>query len=219
MQEEEIAKRYGLDLVKLKQEQSKLARNLTLNSNLNFDSVNTFAAIDTIIVLDKIIATIIICDKEYNILEEQYFMDKLRFPYLYEFRSYRELPAILEVFNKLQSKPDLVLIRAHGITHPRLGLASHLSLSINLPCIGVSDFIFEDLIIKEDNIYRMDKIVGKLLHTKESSNPIYISPGNLISVEDSFNICNKLIKSPHKLPEPIHLAHKYAKKIKEEIGV
>jgi len=219
MQEEEIAKRYGLDLNKLKQEQLKLAKTLVIETSLDIKSINLFAAVDTIIVLDKIISGVIVCDKDYNILEEQYFMDKLHFPYLYEFRSYRELPSIIEAINKLQNKPDLILVRGHGLTHPRLGLASHLALSLNLPCIGVSDFIFQDLEIKDLDIFRNNNLVGKVLHTKENSNPIYISPGNLISIEDSFLLSSSLIKNPHKLPEPLHLAHKYVKKIKEELGI
>jgi deoxyribonuclease V len=217
MKEAELIKKYGLDLEALKREQLKLSKNLQIKDSINFSSAERIGAIENIIVKNKIIAAIIVCDKEFNIIEQQYFLDSLRFPYIHGFRAYREMPSMISAFNKLSEKPDVVFIHGHGLSHCRLGLASHFSLSVNVPCIGVASSPFEENKIQGEDILLNDKKVGKILQSKQESNPIYISPGNLISVKSAFELCKRMIKEPHKLPEPLHLAHKYAKQVRDEL--
>jgi deoxyribonuclease V len=130
---------------------------------------------------------------------------------------------MVEAFNKLNEKPDVVFISGHGISHSRLGLASHFSLSTGVPTIAVANSLFEENKISDngEDILRDNKKekVGKVLQSKENSNPIYVSPGNMISVNTAYNIVKQMIKQPHKLPEPLHLAHKYAKEIAKELNI
>jgi len=217
MEEEEIVKRYGLDLDKLKQEQLKIGKLVKIKDAIDFSFTEKIAAIESLTVKNKIISAIVVCDKDNNIVEQQYFLDKLKFPYLHEFRSYREVESMLGAFNKIQERVDLILLRGHGITHPRLGLASHFSISANIPAIGVSDVLFEQDKIDGENILKEGKKVGKVFLSKEGSTPLYISPGDKISIDSSLNIIKKLIVPPHKFPEPMHLVHKYVREIKEEL--
>jgi len=221
MDEQELIKKFNIDIEALKKEQLNLAKSLSIKDSADFSLATRFAAIENLCVKNKIISAVIVCDKDFNIIEQQYFFDKLRFPYLYGFRAYRELPSMISAFNKLNEKPDVVLIMGHGITHPRLGLASHFSLSTGIPSIGVSNSLFEENETSKngEDILKKNKKekVGKVLQSKENSNPIYISPGNLISIATAYDLTKKLIKHPHKLPEPLHLAHKYAKNVKEEL--
>jgi deoxyinosine 3'endonuclease (endonuclease V) len=46
---------------------------------------------------------------------------------------------------------------------------------------------------------------------------MYISPGNDISLNTSYELCKKFICLPHKLPEPLVLAKKYSKEVMEEL--
>ena len=55
--------------------------------------------------------------------------------------------------------------------------------------------------------------------SKPQSKPMYVSPGNLISINTSFELCNKFINLPHKLPEPLALASKYSREAKKELKV
>jgi deoxyribonuclease V len=91
-----------------------------------------------------VLAGIVVCDKEFNIIDEQYSLDKLKFPYIHGFRSYRELSAMMNAYSKIQEHIDLVLISGEGTIHPRLGIASHFSLAANVPTIGVSENLFEE---------------------------------------------------------------------------
>ncbi|MEK6879237.1 MAG: endonuclease V, partial [Nanoarchaeota archaeon] len=71
--------------------------------------------------------------------------------------------------------------------------------------------------VKGEDIVLNDKVVGKVFHSKKGSNPLYISPGNLISVDSALKITKEFMKHPHKLPEPLHLAGKYGRKMEGEI--
>jgi deoxyribonuclease V len=217
MDESELIKNYGIDIEALKREQLKLAKEIKLKDSQDFSLSTKIGAIENILVKNKIVSSIIVCDGEFNIIEQQYFLDKLKFPYLHEFRSYRELPTMIDAFNKLNEKPDFVFIRGHGVTHPRLGLASHFSILTNTPSIGIADNLFDCDKLDGVNILKEDKIVGKIFKSKEKANPLFISPGNLLSVNSALELTKKMIKEPHKLPEPLHLAHKYAKGVQEEL--
>ena len=60
---------------------------------------------------------------------------------------------------------------------------------------------------------------GKVLISKKESRPMYISPGNQISIDTSFKLSKDFINLPHKLPEPMHLAGKYGREVKKELVV
>jgi deoxyribonuclease V len=217
MENEEILKKYNLNLEDLKKEQLKLAKSIEAEDSIDFLNAEKFAGISTLIVKSQIIAAIVLCDKDCNILEEQYFLGKLRFPYIYGFRSYREITPIVEAFNKLNEKPDVVFIEGHGITHPRLGLASHFSIITGVPAIGVADNLFEENKLEDGDIVINSKKIGKVLISKPGSSPMYVSPGDKISIASAYELAKKFIRLPHKLPEPLKLSSKYAKSIQREL--
>ncbi len=217
MDEKELIEKYKIDLEALKKEQLNLAKEVKLKDITDFSLINRLGAVENICVGNKIISAIIVCDREFNIIEQRYFLDKLKFPYLHGFRAYRELPSMIEAYNKLTEKPEIVFIHSQGITHPRLGLASHFALAVGVPSIGVANKIFDEDEIKNENILLAGKKVGKILQSKEKANPLYVSPGNNISIETAFNLSKELLKAPHKLPEPLHLAHRYVRQVKDEL--
>jgi deoxyribonuclease V len=192
---------------------------LSIKDSIDFSDIKLIASIENIMVGNQIISAVILVDKDFEIIEQEYFNDKLRFPYLHGFKAYRELPTMTSAFAKLRERPDLVLIKGEGINHSRLGIASHFAISVGIPVIGVSDGIFEGNEIKKDDVLKDGKKVGKTFVSKQGSKPLIICPGNEISVDSSFNIVKDLIKEPHKLPEPMHMAHRYAKDIKKELKI
>jgi len=221
MDEAELITKYGINIEALKKEQTKLAKELKIKDSMDFSLATLFGAVENICVGNQILSAIIVCDKEFNIVEQQYFLDKLRFPYLHGFRSYREMPTMVEAYHKLTEKPDVVFIHGHGISHPRLGLASHFALATGAVTIGVAGELFEETKISKDgeDILMGKEKVGKVLKSKEKANPLYVSPGDLISIETALNLAKDLLKQPHKLPEPLHMAHKYAREVRDELGL
>jgi len=214
----ELSEKYNIDLEALKKEQIKLAKNLELKDRIDFSLVETYGAINNLFINNKILSCIIVCDKNFEIIDRVYIFDKIKFPYIPGFRNYRELEPMVLAFEKLNEKPDVMFIQGHGITHPRLGLASHFALSTGVPSIGVGNILMEAE-TKGDDILRKGKKIGKVLVSKKESKPMFISPGGFITVDTSYKLCKDLIVPPHKRPEPIHLAAKYSKKVKKELEV
>src|SRR3989338_3091240 len=124
MESEKLVKKYGIDLEKLEKEQIKLAEQLEIKDKIDFSLADRFGAIETIFIKNKILCCIIVCDKNYEVLDRAYVFDKVTFPYIAGFRDYRELSAMIGAYAKLNERPDVVFIQGEGIIHPRLGLAS-----------------------------------------------------------------------------------------------
>lgn len=216
MKPEEIAKKYSINLKKLEQEQEKLSEQLEFKDSIDFSLAERIAAMDNAFFKNKIISACIVVNPEMEILEQEYFSDKMKFPYISGFRAYRELPSMVQAFNKLEEKPDFIFVPGHGAAHPRLGVASHFSISTGIPSIGVANSLLVGETKGKDIILKGKK-VGKILKSKEGSKQMYISPGNLISIETAHKLSKKFIRLPHKMPEPLHLAHKYAREIRKEM--
>jgi len=212
---EEIAKKYSIDLKKLEKEQENLAKQLEIKDSIDFSLVEKVAAVDNAFFQNRVISACIVVNTNMEILEQEYFSDKMKFPYISGFRAYRELPSMIQAFSKIEENPDVVFVPGHGISHPRLGMASHFAVSASLPVIGIANSLLVGEVKGKDIIFEGKK-VGKILKSKPGSKPMYVSPGDLISVETAYEFAKKFIKLPHKLPEPLHLAHKYAKEIRKE---
>lgn len=218
IRKEELSKKYNIDFDKLEKEQIKLAKDLKIKDKVDFSLVNKFGAFENIFIKNKILSCLVVLDNNFDIIDQCYVIDKIHFPYFPGFRSYRELPSMIKALEKINERPDVIFISGQGIIHPRLGLASHFGLLTGIPSIGASDFIKDCDFKEEDNseIKKNNKIVGKVLISKKESNPLYISPGDNISIESAYNLSKRLIVHPHKKPEPIHIASKYAKSVKKE---
>ncbi len=221
LRKQELSKKYGIDFDRLEKEQTNLSKELTIKDKIDFSLAERFGAVDTTFIKNKILCCFIICDKNFEIIDRSYILEKVKFPYFPGFRSYRELPYMISAFEKLNEKPDVVFIEGQGIIHPRLGLASHFGLSTGVPTIGVSNSLIDCKAENKDgsDILKNGKKMGNVLIVKKGSNPLFISPGNHISIKNSYNISKSLIKLPHKKPEPMHLASKYAKSVKKELMI
>lgn len=219
----ELSEKYRIDFDNLEKEQIKLAKGLEIKDKVDFSLVDRFGGVDTVFMGNKVLCCFIVCDKDYEIIDRSYVVEKVKFPYFPGFRNYRELPSMIAAYDKLNEKPEIVFIFGQGIIHPRLGLASHFGLVSGVPTIGVSNTLVDcnaenDKEEDGNNVLKKDKKVGKVLISKKGSNPMFISPGNNISIKSSYEISKRLINLPHKRPEPLHLASKYANSVKKELN-
>lgn len=200
-----------LDTYELKKEQLKLAQKVQLADG--FDRIKTIAGTDCVSLGNKLIACVVVCEfPSLKIKEQKTYVLENPLPYQEGFLAYREMPAIIEAYNQLEEEPDLILVDDAGIAHPRrIGMASHLGLALNKPTIGITKNLLVGKV--EFGKIMLDRdIVGFEIKTKEHANSLFVSPGHLISLGSTLNIIPRTIQFPHKMPEPIHLAHKIAKK-------
>jgi len=202
--------------------QRHLATKLILRDG--FGKVDTVAGVDQAFYESKIISALVICSgKTLEPVEKIHSLSKLTFPYIPTFLSFREAPAILDAWKKLNNKPDVTLVDGQGIAHPRgIGLASHVGVLLDVPTIGVAkSWLFGEFkktsgVNKPEKLKLGNKQIGWVLRTKAGCNPIFISPGNKVSIRSSLYIVKKCILE-HKLPEPTRLAHLHANAIKESL--
>ena len=206
-----------VDFAKLKEEQLKLAKKVTLKDS--FDNSELIAGVDCAYNQYDAIAAIVVCDyKTMEVKEKVFAIVKAKVPYVKGFLAYREGPSISEAYAKLENKPDLMIFDGNGILHPRrIGLASHMGVLLDIASIGIAKQLLVGE-IKGKKVYVEKEARAELIVTKEHSKPIYISPGHKISLKTSVEIVKHCINFPHKLPEPLHLAHRYANEIREKIA-
>ena len=142
----------------------------------------------------------------------------LVFPYIPGLLAFREGPAVLAAWVKLQNKPDLLMFDGQGIAHPRgMGIASHMGLWLERPTIGVAKSRLSGRHTevgprrgnRADLLDQQGNIIGTVLRMRERTNPLYISPGHLIDVETATEFV-LACSTGYRLPEPTRWAHKVA---------
>src|SRR3989344_4223401 len=200
-----------IDVHKLKEEQLKLSEKIVLQDS--FKQFDTLAGIDQSYSKNDVITSIVVCDaKTMEVIEKQTAVVPASFPYIPGFLAYRELPAMIEAFSKLKTQPDIIFVDGQGILHPRrCGMASHFGLVISRPTIGITQSLITGS-SENGKIYVEKELRGFVVRTREHSNPIFVSPGHMISLGSALRITHESIRYPHKLPEPLHIAHKEARK-------
>ncbi len=202
-----------MDEYRIKKEQARLAELVIIRDD--FKQIEKIAGVDvTILNNEKLIAAVVVCDKEFNQIDKAYAINDLKKEK--EQAVYIEGPAIIDAVKKLKITPDIILINGHGITHPRLGLASYVGLTLNISTIGVAKNLRTGTVI-DGLVYVDNEIRGYEVITRDSSKPVYVSPGHKVSLKSSIAIVKDCIKWPHKLPEPLALAHKYLNKVKKDL--
>lgn len=205
-----------IDFDALKKEQLKLAEKVSIVDSVK--NIKTIAGADQAYSNGKVISAIAVCDyKSMKLIENKHAVVEAKIPYKSGFLFYKDGPAIIEAFNSLENKPDVLIVEANGILHPRrIGMASHVGILLDTATIGVTKALMLGQMI-ENTIYVDKEARGYGLITREHANPIYISPGHKISLKTSLEVIKNCIRLPHKLPEPLHIARKYGNKIREEL--
>ncbi len=206
---------------KLKKEQIQLSKKLNLKDIKPLSEIRYVAGVDVTFtdIWDNPttgIACITVLDIKENFKEiETVFSQKLvDFPYIPTFLAYRELPVIMEAFKKLTVKPDAFIIDGMGILHPRkMGIASHFGVITNTVSIGCGKSKLVGEFEEPPNkpraykpVYVDGELRGYVVRTKKNTKPIFVSPGNNISVFSSVQVVLRCLNG-YKLPEPTRLAH------------
>jgi len=148
------------------------------------------------------------------------------FPYIPTFLAFRELPALLEIYDKAKIKPDVYFIDGQGKIHPRrCGIASHFGVEtdtvavgvakshlygkFNYPCSKKGCFSF----VKDP---KSGEILGAVVRTKDNTYPVFVSVGNNISLKSAIRLV--LETSKYRIPEPTRLAHNVLQKERKKLN-
>lgn len=106
----------------------------------DFKSLRTIAGCDCAFLDGWIICGAVLLDyRTMDVIEKVHAVQKLDFPYIPTFLSFREGKATTAAVSRLKTKPDLLMLDGCGINHPRgVGLASHIGVVLDIPTIGIA---------------------------------------------------------------------------------
>jgi deoxyribonuclease V len=136
--------------------------------------------------------------------------------------SFREAPAVIEAYEALKIRPDILVCDGQGIAHPRrLGLASHLGLWLGIPTIGCAKSrLFGRFEEPGPNpgdwsplLDNDDETIGAVLRTRSKVKPLFVSPGHLCDLEGSIATVMSTVRK-YRIPVPTRLAHQYVNELR-----
>eukprot|EP01062_Namystynia_karyoxenos_P019951 TRINITY_DN17540_c0_g1_i1.p1 TRINITY_DN17540_c0_g1~~TRINITY_DN17540_c0_g1_i1.p1 ORF type:complete len:390 (+),score=68.71 TRINITY_DN17540_c0_g1_i1:136-1170(+) len=165
------------------------------------------------------------------VLYENTEMISLTLPYICGFLAFREVPHLERLVERLRADrpdlvPDLILVDGSGVLHPvGFGAASHLGVVTGIPTVGVAkNFLAVDGMELKEVIARCRQpgalpaagsvlpLIGDsgrqwgvaLRATEQSTNPIFVSAGHLVSQATAAAVCRHCCRS--RVPEPVRQA-------------
>ncbi|KAG8446512.1 hypothetical protein GDO86_014100 [Hymenochirus boettgeri] len=166
---------------------------------------------------------------ELEVIYEDCQMVTVGAPYVAGYLAFREVPFLVDAIHKLKEKdptlmPQVLLVDGNGILHHRgFGVACHLGILTDLPCIGVAKNLLQvDGLENNENhkekirqlrnggdSFNLIGISGNILGAalkscNKSSKPIYISVGHKITLETSLQLVHSCCR--YRVPEPIRQA-------------
>ncbi|MEL6456947.1 MAG: deoxyribonuclease V [Cyanobacteria bacterium J06621_15] len=139
------------------------------------------------------------------------------FPYIPGFLSFREIPAVLDALQKINTIPDIILCDGQGLAHPRrLGIACHLGVILDMPTIGVAKSWligdYEEVSQKKGSwepLIHNNETIGAVLRTRANVKPLYVSSGHRISLPTAIDYVLRCTPK-YRLPETTRIADKLA---------
>ncbi|KFP91698.1 Endonuclease V, partial [Apaloderma vittatum] len=163
-----------------------------------------------------------------EVLYEDCRMVAVSAPYVAGYLAFREVPFLVEAVQRLQQKYhfffwlfQVLLVDGNGLLHPRgFGVACHLGVLTDLPCIGVAKNLLQVDGLVRDELHREQirslqrggdmfpltgtsgRVLAMVLRScNNSSKPLYVSVGHRVRLETA--VC--LVKSccRYRIPEPI----------------
>lgn len=147
------------------------------------------------------------------------------FPYIPGLLTFREAPALLAAFEKIEIEPDVIIVDGHGMTHPRgFGLACHIGLLLDRPTIGCAKKPLSGT-FTEVGPERGDRVpvwldgraVGAIVRTRRNVKPVFVSIGHRVDVEGAVDVILRT-SNRYRLPEPVRQAHRLVTQLRGRIA-
>jgi deoxyribonuclease V len=153
---------------------------------------------------------------ELTVVEQRGAAVECHFPYIPGLLSFREGPAVLEAFAKIQTVPDAVMLDGQGFAHPRrFGLACLLGLWLDIPTFGCAKSPFRVEYEEPGReagswtpMTNRGEVVGRVVRTKTGVNPVFVSVGHKIDIDGAVRL-TLACRGGYRIPEPTRQAHHY----------
>jgi deoxyribonuclease V len=209
------------ELNALRQIQTNIAKQLVLENPAN--DVELIGAVAQSFDESLVFSSAVVVDTLMNIIDESASIATTNLSYMSGLLFFREGPAAVATVEKLRKRPDVLIVHGCGINHPRFaGLASHIGVILNMSTVGVSkrtlcgEYVEPAQAGRSTALTFNGKQVGFVLKTVAGTKPIFISPGNRISLQGALQIVQRCVVN-HRLPEPLRLAHIKARHLRSEV--
>ncbi|XP_059235869.1 endonuclease V isoform X2 [Mustela nigripes] len=156
---------------------------------------------------------------ELEVVYEDCCMVSLTAPYVSGFLAFREVPFLVDAVRRLREKeprlvPQVLLVDGNGVLHHRgFGVACHLGVLTDLPCVGVAKKLLQVDGLENDAQHKEkirllqaggDSFPLALKSHDRSSRPLYISVGHKISLEAAVRLTRGCCR--FRIPEPVRQA-------------
>ena len=137
------------------------------------------------------------------------------FPYIPGFLAFREVPALVQAWEQMTQKPDVLVVDGHGIAHPRrMGIAAHFGAVTGQPTLGCAKKILFGKFAEPAKEQGASTIIydkhqaplGHAFRSKTNTLPVFISPGHKLGLKNSLEIIQQCT-GKYRIPEPTRLAH------------
>jgi deoxyribonuclease V len=167
-------------------------------------------------------AVVVVRADTFEIIERSGVVRPITYPYVPGLLSFREIPALLEVFEtRIKTPFDVVLCDGQGVAHPRrMGIASHLGLWLDRPTVGCAKSrLFGEFV--EPGPRRGDRSelsdrgerIGEVVRTKDRVAPLFVSPGHRCDFESATALV-LATSGKYRLPGPARMAHEFVNEVR-----
>lgn len=147
--------------------------------------------------------------------------EELRMPYVPGYLAFRELPPLLAAWERLETRPDVLLWDGQGLAHPRrFGVACLGGMLLDVPSLGCA----KSLLVGEHGplgtergatapIVHRGETVGMAVRTRAGTRPVYVSVGHRIDLETAVGVV--LSAAPRfREPETTRQAHRLVNELR-----
>ena len=166
-------------------------------------------------------AVVVLQAGTFDVLDRSGVLAEAQFPYVPGLLTFREAPAVIEAFEKLRVKPDVLICDGQGIAHPRrMGLAAHLGLWLGIPTIGCAkSWFFGEF--DEPGPDRGDwspltdqgETIGAVLRTRSRVKPVFVSSGHLCDLAGAIDVVLAMATT-YRQPITTRLAHQFVNELR-----
>ncbi|MCS7121989.1 MAG: endonuclease V [Archaeoglobaceae archaeon] len=205
-------------LEELKKIQIEIAKSVVLKDKYKEDEFEFVIGVDQAFFSKKVVsAAVKFSYPELEIVETNYVIEEVNFPYVPTFLMFREGEPAVKAVKPLLKGKCAVLVDGSGIAHPRrCGLATYIAVKTQEPSVGVTKKkLFGEEVVEEGLVTLKEKgeIIGYVVRGCKKCKPVYISPGSFITPKTSLVLVKNCFRGC-SLPEPLRVAHELANKIK-----